>query len=110
MAKQIIFEHKGKEYCLEYTREAVKQMQRTGIDVENIGNKFMLVLPQLFAGAFIAHHKFDVKQKEIEEIFEHFTNKWALFEKLTEMYNEPLDALMADCDDEKNAIKWEASF
>ena len=32
MAKQINFEHNGKEYTLEYTRESVKQMEREGAE------------------------------------------------------------------------------
>jgi hypothetical protein len=70
----------------------------------------MIVLPQLFAGAFKAHHRFDVKQKDIEEIFAQFKNKQALVEKLAEMYHEPLETLMDDPEDEGNAIAWEATF
>jgi DnaJ-class molecular chaperone len=60
----------------------------------------MLTLPKLFAGAFKAHHKFDTKQKTIDEMFELFTNKQALVEKLAEMYSEPMETLM---DDDKRA-------
>ena len=52
MAKQIKFEYKGKDYCLEYTRETVKQMERDGFKTENLLSKPMLTLPLLFAGAF----------------------------------------------------------
>jgi hypothetical protein len=110
MAKKISFEYKGKEYTLEYTRESVKQMQREGFAASDLVNKPMIVLPQLFAGAFKAHHRFDVKQKDIEEIFAQFKNKQALVEKLAEMYHEPLETLMDDPVDEGNAIAWEATF
>ena len=110
MAKKISFEYKGKEYTLEYTRESVKQMQREGFAASDLVNKPMIVLPQLFAGAFKAHHRFDVKQKDIEEIFAQFKNKQALVEKLAEMYHEPLETLMDDPEDEGNAIAWEATF
>lgn len=110
MAKQINFEHKGKEYTLEYTRESVKQMEREGFVVSDIIDKPMLTLPKLFAGAFKAHHRFDVKQKQIDEFFELFKNKQALAEKLAEMYAEPMETLMDDENDEGNAIAWEASF
>lgn len=111
MSKQINFEYKDKEYTLEYTRESVKQMEREGFKGEDIVNKPMLTLPKLFAGAFKAHHKFDTKQKTIDEMFELFTNKQALVEKLAEMYAEPMEALMDDDNiDEGNAIAWDASF
>ena len=109
MGKQINFEYKDKEYTLEYTRESVKQMEREGFVANDIVTKPMLTLPKLFAGAFKAHHKYDVKQKQIDEIFELFTNKQALIEKLAEMYAEPIETLMDDTN-EGNAIAWEASF
>ena len=111
MGKQISFEYKDKEYTLEYTRESVKQMEREGFVASDIVNKPMLTLPKLFAGAFKAHHKFDTKQKLIDEIFELFTNKQALIEKLAEMYAEPMETLMDDDNiDAGNAIAWDASF
>lgn len=111
MGKQLNFEFKGKEYNLEYTRESVKQMEREGFVAKDIMEKPMLTLPKLFAGAFKAHHRFDTKQKQIDEIFELFTNKQALVEKLAEMYAEPMETLMDnDNIDEGNAIAWEANF
>ena len=111
MGKQITFEYKDKEYTLEYTRETVKQMEREGFVAGDILTKPMLTLPKLFAGAFKAHHRFDVKQKQIDEIFELFKNKQALVEKLAEMYAEPMETLLDnDNIDAGNAISWDASF
>ncbi len=109
MAKQLSFEHNGKEYTLEFTRETVKQMEREGFVANDIVTKPMLTLPRLFAGAFKANHRFDVKQKEIDQLFGQFKNKGALIEKLAEMYAEPMEALMDDTD-EGNAIAWDANF
>ena len=109
MSKQINFTYKGKDYTLEYTRESVKQMEREGFVANDILTKPMLTLPKLFAGAFKAHHKYDTKQKQIDEIFELFKNKQALVEKLAEMYAEPMETLLDDVD-EGNAIAWDASF
>lgn len=109
MAKQLNFEYNKKEYTLEYTRETVKQMEREGFVANDIISKPMLTLPKLFAGAFKAHHKYDTKQKQIDEIFELFKNKQALVEKLAEMYSEPMETLMDDVD-EGNAIAWDANF
>ena len=109
MAKQINFEYNKKEYTLEYTRETVKQMEREGFVASDILTKPMLTLPKLFAGAFKAHHKYDTKQKQIDELFELFKNKQALVEKLAEMYAEPMETLMDDVD-EGNAIAWDPNF
>lgn len=109
MAKQLNFEFRGKEYTLEYTRESIKQMEREGFVGGDIVTKPMTTLPKLFAGAFKAHHKFDTKQKQIDEMFDLFKNKNALVEKLAEMYAEPMETLMDDVD-EGNAITWEANF
>ncbi len=109
MAKQLVFEHNKKEYTLEFTRESVKQMEREGFVAGDIMTKPMNTLPKLFAGAFKAHHKYDVKQKQIDEIFDLFTNKNALIEKLAEMYHEPFETLMDDAN-EGNLIAWEANF
>ena len=109
MAKKLEFNYQGKDYTLEYTRDSVKQMEREGFVANDIVSKPMLTLPKLFAGAFKAHHKYDVKQKQIEEMFDLFKNKDALIEKLAEMYHEPFEALMDDSDS-GNAIAWEANF
>ena len=110
MGKQLNFEYNNKEYTLEYTRESVKQMEREGFVANDIIAKPMNTLPKLFAGAFKAHHRFDVKQKQIDEIFELFSNKQALIEKLAEMYAEPMETLMDNDSVEGNAIAWEANF
>ena len=111
MGKQLNFEFKNKEYTLEYTRESVKQMEREGFVAGDIITKPMLTLPKLFAGAFKAHHKYDTKQKQIDEIFELFKNKQALIEKLAEMYAEPMETLMDnESVDEGNAIAWDPNF
>lgn len=110
MAKKLEFNYKGKDYTLEYTRESVKQMEREGFVASDIVTRPMLTLPKLFAGAFKAHHKYDAKQKQIDEMFDLFTNKQALIEKLAEMYAEPMENLMDDSSNEGNAIAWETNF
>jgi hypothetical protein len=110
MSKQINFEYEGKEYTLEFTRESIKQMEREGFVLDDVVRKPMSTLPVFFAGAFKAHHKFDTKQKKIEEMFERFTNKEALFSKLLDMYQYPMETLIDNETNEGNAIAWEASF
>ena len=102
MATKIIFTHDEKEYCLEYTRKTVKLMEDRGISPANILGAPMTTLPELFAGAFLANHKF-TDRKIIDAIYNKMGDKKALVGTLTKMYNEPIEALTADVE-EGNAI------
>lgn len=109
MAKQIRFEHDGKEYTLEFTRKSIETMERQGFVASDIVDKPMTTLPALFAGAFLAYHRY-IKKELVDEIYSKMTNKQDLFSKLAEMYNEPIQALMDEPEDAVGNVKWEASF
>jgi len=109
MAKQIRFEYDGKEYTLEFTRKSIETMERQGFIASDIADKPMTTLPALFAGAFLAHHRY-VKKELVDEIYSKMTNKQDLLSKLAEMYNEPIQALMDEPEDAEGNVKWEASF
>lgn len=109
MAKQIRFEYDGKEYTLEFTRKSIEIMERQGFIASDIADKPMTTLPALFAGAFLAHHRY-VKKELVDEIYSKMTNKQDLLSKLAEMYNEPIQALMEEPEDAVGNVKWEASF
>ncbi len=109
MAKQIRFEHKGQEYILEFTRKSIEMMERQGFVASDIVEKPMSTLPALFAGAFLAHHRY-VKKEIIDEIFSKMKNKQELISKLAEMYNEPILALVDEPEEAEGNIIWEASF
>lgn len=110
MSKQINLEYEGKTYTLEFTRESIKQMEREGFLLEDVARKPMLTLPLFFAGAFKAHHKYDAKPKKIEEIFEKIDDKSALFSKLLDMYQYPMEEMIDNENNEGNAIAWDANF
>lgn len=107
--KQLKFTYNDKEYTLEYTRKSVEQMERNGFVASDVKDKPMSTLPTLFAGAFIANHRF-VKPAVIDEIFAHMTNKAELIGKLAEMYNEPIAALVDDPEEDKGNVSWTASW
>jgi hypothetical protein len=109
MAKQIRFEHDGKEYTLEFTRKSIETMERQGFIASDIVDKPMTTLPALFAGAFLAHHRY-IKKELVDEIYSKMTNKQDLLSKLAEMYNEPIQALMEEPEDAVGNVNWEASF
>ena len=109
MSKQLNFEYKGVAYNLEFTRKTVELMEKEGFVAEEIKTKPMSMLPQLFAGAFKAHHRF-TKPEVIDEIFSKMTNKGELIGKLAEMYNEPLLALIEEPKESSENLNWTQSW
>ena len=109
MSKQLRFTYQDKEYCLEYTRKSVEMMERNGFVVSDIQDKPMTTLPALFAGAFLANHRF-VKKEIIDEIFSKMGNKSDLIGKLAEMYNEPIKALIDEPEEAEGNLDWTASW
>lgn len=103
MAKQLTFTYNGKDYVLEYTRNTVRQMENNGFIANDIETKPMTVLPALFAGAFLAHHRYE-KSETVDAIYAKLKDKHTLIEKLAEMYNEPIASLL-DEPDEGN-LEW----
>lgn len=109
MGKQLCFKYGDKEYCLEYTRRSVEMMEKKGFVAADVETKPMSTLPTLFAGAFLANHRY-VKQEIIDEIFANMTNKGELIAKLAEMYNEPIMALVDEPAEAEGNIDWTTSW
>ena len=109
MSKQLRFTYQDKQYTLEYTRKSVEMMEKQGFVATEIKDKPMTTLPALFAGAFLANHRF-VKQEVIDEIFSKMTNKSDLIGKLAEMYNEPIMTLIDDPEEAEGNLDWTASW
>ena len=107
-ANQINFDYNGKHYCLEYTRESVKQMEAAGFNMNDMGDKPATRIEQLWQGAFLANHS-SVKRDKIDKIYRMMGDKTKLIGALTEMYNEPIEALLAEPEDGKN-LKWIPSW
>lgn len=107
--KQINFEYNGKSYCLEYTRETVIMMERRGFKAQEVTEFPMSMLPELFAGAFLAHHRYE-SRKVIDEILDTITNRRELVGKLSEMYNEPLNAMLNEPEETTGNVAWTANF
>lgn len=103
MAKQLTFTFNGKDYTLEFTRNSVRQMEKDGFIASEIDSKPMTVLPALFAGAFLAHHRFE-KKAVIDEIYSKLKDKQLLIERLAEMYNEPISSLLDE--PEEGNLDW----
>ncbi len=109
MAKAINFEYNGVPYVLEFTRETVSTMEKQGFNLDDIDNKPATIIPTLFAGAFMANHKHTSK-KIIDAIYEKLTNKHDLIVRLAEMYNEPIETMLADKESEEGNVEWGTSW
>lgn len=108
MAKVINFTYKDVDYTLEYTRKTLEKMEADGIVLAQLDKKPVTILPKLFSYAFFANHK-RISKDLVEEMFEAFTNKNEMYNKLTEMAMETLNTLFEE-NTEKNAISWTATF
>lgn len=109
MAKQLTFTYDGKDYTLEFTRRTVAEMEKKGFIASDITDKPMTNLPALFAGAFLAHHRF-VKEDIINDIYSKLTKKEDLIGKLAEMYNEPILALVEEPEKAEGNLDWTATW
>ena len=109
MSKQLRFTYQNKEYVLEYTRKTVEMMEKRGFLASDIQTKPVTVLPALFAGSFLANHRYE-KQEIIDEIFSKMTNKQELIGKLAEMYNEPIMALIDEPEESEGNLDWTPSW
>jgi hypothetical protein len=109
MAKTINFTFEDVDYTLEYTRASVMTLEKQGFNIGDISEKPLTTLPALFAGAFLAHHRF-VKRDVIDRIYEKMTNKMELVMKLAEMYNEPIEALVDEPEESEGNLTWGASW
>lgn len=101
-----------KNYCLEYSRNAVRQMESQGFALSQIFDKPMTMIPLLVSGAFVKNHK-GIKRSLIDEIYSNVTNKMGnetdngFVQALIEMYAETLSTLTDDKPaDEGNVALW----
>ena len=109
MSKQLNFTYEGVDYTLEFTKRTVAEMERKGFSANDVETKPMTTLPALFAGAFLANHRF-VKPDKIDKIYASLTNKEELIGKLAEMYNEPIMALVEEPSEAEGNVTWTTSW
>lgn len=104
MSKKIEFEHDSKKYTLEFTRRTIREMENEGFRIDELSNRPMTLLPELFIGAFKCHHPY-LKRKDVLAMFEEMSDRRSLLEALTDMYQEPIQAIFDEQNDPKN-VKW----
>ena len=110
MAKTLIINDpvSGVKYTLEYTRRTVQQMEKAGFVANEVERKPVTMLPMLFAGAFLAHHK-NVKRQVIDELYARMNRKDELVAALVDLYSEPVLTLLDDPEDQEaqGNVSWE---
>ena len=115
MATKITVNYSNHDYVLEYSRNAVRQMEQQGFVLEQISDKPMTMIPMLVQGAFIKNHK-GIKRALIDEIYEHLQGKVGddkedgFIQILLEMYAETVTTLTSnDSVDEGNVAIWKVT-
>ncbi len=114
MATQITITYQKQEYILEYSRNAVKQMEQQGFVLDKLSEQPMTMVPMLVYGAFAKHHK-NIKRSLVDEIYEHITDKIGdgengFIHALLEMYAETVNTLTDnDSVDEGNRAVWKVT-
>ena len=116
MSTKITVEYQQKEYTLEYSRNAVKQMEQNGFILEKIAEQPVNMIPLLVYGAFIKNHK-GIKRALVDEIYDHIADKIGdadgengFIQILLEMYAETINTLTDNTVvDEGNRAVWKVT-
>lgn len=114
MSTKITITYQNSEYTLEFSRNAVKQMEQQGFVLEKISEQPMTQIPMLVYGAFMKNHK-GIKRSLVDEIYEHITDKIGdgdngFIHALLEMYAETVNTLTDnDSVDEGNRAVWKVT-
>lgn len=110
MAKTITLTYEGSKYTLEFTRETVKQMERRGFKLTDVVDAPLTYAPELFAGAFKANYP-RLDRGFINEMFYSIPDVRGLINALSEMYNEPILALLDGAsEDDEGKASWAADW
>lgn len=107
--KQITFTYKDVDYTLEFSKRTVQALERSGFNQEELSSKPTTMIPMLFAGAFMLHHK-NTKQELINEIYNRIPNKVEFVGKLAECYAEPINAMLDEPETDEGNVNWGTNF
>ena len=114
MASKITITYKKNDYVLEYSRNAVKQMESQGFVLDQISDKPMTMVPLLVYGAFMKHNR-GIKRDLVDEIYDHLTAKLGdeengFIHTLLDMYADTVNTLTNNnSSDEGNVATWKVT-
>lgn len=106
MIKPIVIKDKetSEEFVLEFNRESVKFAEDRGFSMDDVGNKPMTGIPDLFFYAFRMHHKNVARDKTDKILFDKLGGLTSgMIERLGQLYAAPFDCLISDEDAPKNS-------
>ena len=95
----------NREYILEFTRETVKECERMGFALNKVAEQPMTQMELLFRGAFLARHR-RVSRNVIEDLYDQIADKTGLFQKLGELYAEPMRTMYDEDVFESGNVTW----
>lgn len=104
MAEPIIITMEdGKEYTLEFDREAVTYAERIGFSMDDIDSKMMNRVPELFWLAFRKNHPKVTKKEADHILFDELGGAWeALITRLGELFADGYTSLVNEEEQPKN--------
>lgn len=105
MSKKIEFEYEGTKYCLEYSRDAIKVMERQGFDLNKFMSQPMTSIDLAFEGAFLKNHR-NIKAVKVKDIYQALGNKNELANELLDMISETYNSLFEDEENSGKNIEW----
>lgn len=115
MSTKVTITYQNNEYVLEYSRNAVKQMEQQGFVLDQISDKPMTMVPLLVYGAFMKNNK-GIKRNLVDEIYENLVDKigsdgeTGFIQTLLEMYAETVNTLTDNNPaDEGNQAVWKVT-
>lgn len=94
----------GTRYTLEFNRKVVESMERRGfkLDMDYPNSN----IKELWRGAFQMHHR-NMMPEKLDRIWDEQKKKDELLGVLVKLYMKPLEALMAEPEDEDENPTWE---
>ena len=109
----IVLENKetGKRYTLEFNRASVKRAERLGFNINDVGNKAVSGVEDLFYYSFFMHHGNSVSKEQAESILYDELGGMpdGMLDRLAELYAVCIESLYQDEEKAKNA-RWSVKF
>lgn len=108
-AKNIVLTYEDKKYTLEFNRKTIRAMERQGFVLENMDSMPVNMIVMLYVNAFKMHHP-NIDENLVDKIYASIPNKKEFIDKLTELYTEPILALVEEPEENEGNAMWEASW
>jgi hypothetical protein len=106
MATIKLTDAEGKDFTLSFNLRSVKQMSDNGFNLQEAVDNPVSGIPKLFAGAFLRYHR-TLPQAKIDELWAQVEGKEEFITALVEMFNDPIEKLFSEPEENAKKAKWE---